>query len=177
MKNSLIHLCVGDGKGKTTSAYGLLLRALGSDYRTAVFSFLKSDDSGEITALYKLAEIYENLEINISNKKHGFFYSLCESEKKEVENEINILFSRFEKMIKEECSDLIVLDEVVDAINLNLIDEERLISLLSEKKCEIIMTGRNPSEKLIEISDYVSEIKKIKHPYDKGICARKGIEF
>jgi cob(I)alamin adenosyltransferase len=177
MKNSLIHLCVGDGKGKTTSAYGLLLRALGSGYRTAVFSFLKSDDSGEIAALRKLAGIYENLEINISQKKHGFFHSLCDSEKKEVENEVNALFSKLEKKINEEHCDLIVLDEIVDAINLNLVDENRFISLLSEKKCEIIMTGRNPSEKLIEISDYVSEVKKIKHPYDKGICARKGIEF
>ena len=177
MKNSLIHLCVGDGKGKTTSAYGLLLRALGSGYRTAVFSFLKSDESGEITALRKLAEIYENLEINISHKKHGFFYTLCDSEKKEVENEVNVLFSKLEKKINEGHSDLIVLDEIVDAINLNLINEDRLISLLSKKKCEIIMTGRNPSKKLIEISDYVSEVKKIKHPYDKGICARKGIEF
>ena len=177
MKNSLIHLCVGDGKGKTTSAYGLLLRALGSGYKTAVFSFLKSDDSGEIAALRKLAGIYENLEINISHKKHGFFYTLCDDEKKEVENEINMLFSKLEKKINDEQCDLIVLDEIVDAINLNLIDEARFISLLSEKKCEIIMTGRNPSEKLIEISDYVSEVKKIKHPFDKGICARKGIEF
>ena len=64
-----------------------------------------------------------------------------------------MLFSKLERKINDEQCDLIVLDEIVDAINLNLIDEERLISLLSEKKCEIVMTGRNPSEKLIEISE------------------------
>ncbi len=177
METNLIHLCVGDGKGKTTSAYGLLLRAIGSGYKTAVFSFLKSENSGEINALMKLNQIYKNLEINIIEKKHGFFHTLSDEEKKEVENEINMLFSSFESKLKEDNCDLIVLDEIVDAVNLKLVDEAKLISLLLERKCEIIMTGRNPSKKLVEISDYVSDIKKIKHPYDRGIFARKGIEF
>ena len=177
MSNNMLHLYIGNGKGKTCSAYGLALRALGNGFKVGIFSFLKSSDCGEIKLLKKLAESDSNLCVNISDKKHGFFYTLSQEEKNEVICETNSLFKDFEAILKEGTADLIILDEIIDALNLGIIDENKLISLLKEKKAELVLTGRNPSEKLIEIADYVSDINKISHPYDKGVPARKGIEY
>lgn len=177
MKFNMIHLYVGSGKGKTCASYGLALRALGSGLKVSVFSFLKSKNSGEITFLKQINENFGYPHINISPKDHKLFFLLSEEEKNEVKCEICDLFSNFKQALLKEDYDLIILDEIVDAVNLELIDEDELISLLSERKAEIVLTGRNPSEKLSAIADYISDVNKIKHPYDNGISARKGIEY
>ena len=177
MQNNMLHLYIGDGKGKTCSAYGLALRALGCGFKVAIFSFLKSPKSGEIKILKELSKTNPLLSLNISDKDHGFYYTLSDIEKQEVQSEVNDLANKFEKSLKDNLFDLIILDEIIDAINLNLVCEENFISLLKKRNTEIVLTGRNPSENLIDIADYVSDVNKIKHPYDKGIPARRGIEY
>lgn len=82
-------------------------------------------------------------------------------------------------LTKNDKYDMLILDEVLDAVALNMLSENKLINFLENKPkgLEIVLTGRDPSEKLCSLADYISEIKKIKHPYDKGINARKGIEY
>ena len=177
MKNNMLHLYIGDGKGKTCTAYGLILRALGHGFKVSVFSFLKSEKSGELIMLRKLKESFYSIDINVAKKEHNFFSFLSDEEKKEVQAEVSELFEKFKDTVINSKADIIILDEIIDAVNLKLIDEDELIKILLLRKSEIILTGRNPSEKLTEIADYISDVNKIKHPYDKGVPARKGIEF
>jgi len=149
MKLNMIHLYVGNGKGKTCAAYGLALRALGNGLKVCVFSFLKSENSGEIAFLKQLNEKFGYPHINISPKEHKLYFLLSEEEKKEVKSEVSDLFSILRQTLTKEAYDLIILDEIVDAVNLKLISEEELIALLSERKAEIVLTGRNPSKELV----------------------------
>ena len=178
MKNPMIHLIIGDGRGKTTSAYGLALRALGQGLRVAVMNFLKSDSGGEGQGLQKMAEAHPLLSIYSFEKKRGFYYQLKKEEKEALAQEVEQSFLWMTHLILEGTWDVLILDEVLDAVNLSLLDCSRLIQLLEKNKnTEIVMTGRDPHPELYQVADYISEIKKIKHPYDKGILARKGIEY
>ena len=167
----MIHIYCGDGKGKTTASVGLLLRASGAGKKVMFVQFLKDGSSSEINNLKKFANVL------VCPVSHGFYHTLPEKEKLEVAGDCTCLF---EKMLGlcDTC-DMIILDEVLDACSLEAIDEERLYNFLLTKKdnIEIVLTGRNPSNKILDIADYVTEMKKIKHPFDKGAKARKGIEM
>ena len=177
MKYNLIHLYIGNGKGKTSAAYGLALRAIGNNMKVLIISFLKNKNSGEIKILEKIKTETGCPQILVSSHNHSFYFTLSDKEKEEVNCEVNDLYKAFEKAVNSEEFDLIVLDEIIDAVNLGIIDEEALLTLLKKRTSEVVITGRNPSDKLISLADYVSEIRKIKHPYDCGNSARQGIEF
>ena len=169
----LIHLYHGDGKGKTTAAVGLAIRAAGNGFKVVFVQFMKGSGSGEI----KILESLENVQVLRSQKDFGFFRLMPEHVQKELTSIHNEILETGFEMIKE--GGVIVLDEITHALNFGLIDGERVNILLSNKpeNVEIIMTGRNPMGYLIDVADYVSEIKKIKHPFDQGIGAREGIEL
>lgn len=171
----MLHIYYGNGKGKTTAAVGLIIRACGADMKTAFFQFLKNDSSSEISVLQKL----NGSTIVCCKSCNKFTFSMNESEKLAVTAEHNKMLDMAEKMVKNGQVQLIVLDEVLDAYNKKLIDTNRFDSFLSETSdmCEIVLTGRSPSEKMIESADYLTEMCAIKHPFDKGIAARKGIEY
>lgn len=169
----LTHLYFGDGKGKTTSAIGLAVRAAGSGMKVAFVQFMKGCETSEITVL----KLLPNICVFRSNVDFGFFSSMSEDEKKHITNIHNSLMDEALEYLGPE--GMLVLDEVTHAINFDLISCERIKDYVEKKPqfIELVMTGRNPKDYLIEAADYVSEIKKIKHPFEKGISARKGIEL
>ena len=164
----MIQVYVGDGKGKTTASIGLSIRAAGHGFTVLFMQFLKDDSSGEVSVLRSIPGI----EVIHCPVNYGFTFQMTEDQKKETAKE-------YDKMLDKAIGTdafLIVLDEAIHALNAGMISREKLERLL-DKNSEIVLTGRNAPEWLINRADYVSDIQKIKHPYDKGVQARVGIEF
>ncbi len=174
LNNGLVHLYFGDGKGKTTAAIGLGIRACGRGKKILLVQFLKSNDSGEIVAL-KCNDSFKILKDKPIKK---FIPYMNEEEKAEAFICQNRLFKTVAEEISGGSFDLLILDEIVDVVNLEIISFGDLKDFLSNKplNLEVVMTGHNPKDEIFELCDYITEIKKIKHPYDKGIQSRIGIE-
>lgn len=174
MKDSCVHIYCGDGKGKTTAAMGLCIRAAGSGKKVVIYQFLKNNTTSEIDSLNRIPNI-----TRIEGKdKMKFTFNMTEEEKCELKDYYTEKFKEVIDFAKKNNADLLFFDEIIYAILNNIFDEKYLIEFLNTKpnSLEVVLTGRNPSEELIGIADYVSEIKKIKHPFEKGIPSRKGIE-
>jgi ATP:corrinoid adenosyltransferase len=171
----LIHIYCGDGKGKSTAAVGLGVRAAGCGKKVLMVRFLKNDCSGEVAILSDIPGIH----LVPCKKEFGFTFNMTEQVKKEAKEYYSEVMKEVLNKACEEEYDLLIMDEIMAAYRENLIPRQELIDFLSNKPegLEVVLTGRNPDEKLVELADYVSEMKKIKHPYEKGIPARRGIEF
>ena len=170
----LVQIFTGEGKGKTTAALGTVLRAAGHDLKISIIFFIKGKYSqGEYKTLdalptVKVASfglrrfIYENDVINPEEK--------AQAQAALIAARKDIIGGRF---------DLVVLDEVNNAVYFHLLEADEVIKLIKDKPphVELILTGRNADKRLIGIADLVTEMKNIKHPFEKGIKARKGIEF
>lgn len=170
MGKGLIHLYWGDGKGKTTAAMGVAMRALAAEKKVVIVQFLKGQKSGEITLLTQLgAQIYRG------KAGHKFVFQMTEEEKAETRKlqEENLLAAL------QQSADLLILDEVCAAVQLKMIDESFLKKIILEKpeEQELILTGRNPTDWMMEIADYCTEMHCWRHPYERGIAARKGVEY
>lgn len=176
MELGLIHIYCGDGKGKTTAAMGLGMRAAGRSKKVLLTQFLKSNKTGELNSIEKLSEFFHVVK-GVPAKK--FVWNMNEEEKLEVKKEHTNRFREVTKKAIEEEYDLLILDEIIATINRDFVMLTEVIDFLNNKPkgLEVVMTGRNPKEELIELADYVSEIKAIKHPYNKGIKSRVGIEI
>lgn len=172
----LIHVYTGDGKGKTTAAIGLGIRACGRGLKVFMTQFLKSMETGEMAALKKLEPGF-TLYRESSLKK--FTWEMDAKEMEEARNAQNQIFNTAVDAAFSGNWDLLILDEIMAAVNEGLLEKEKLIDLAKNKpeNLELVYTGRNAPAELIELADYVSEIVQVKHPMDKGIRARKGIEF
>lgn len=173
-EQGLIHIYCGDGKGKTTAAFGLAFRCAGRGNNVVILQFLKGNVTGEVLA----AEKFPNMMVIRGNQTGKFTFQMSEADKENARLELS---ENFENAVKRcEAGDirLLVIDEIMAAWNNDLIDRQRVLEFLKNKpdRLEVVMTGRNPPEALIKLADYVSEIKKIKHPFDCGIPARDGIE-
>ncbi|AIY82269.1 corrinoid adenosyltransferase BtuR/CobO/CobP family protein [Clostridium baratii str. Sullivan] len=175
MELGLIHIYCGDGKGKTTAAMGLGMRAAGRNKKVLLTQFLKSNKTGELNSIEKLSEFFHVVK-GVPAKK--FVWNMNEEEKLEVKKEHTNRFREVTKKAIEEEYDLLILDEIIATINRDFVMLSEVIDFLKNKPTglEVVMTGRNPKEELIELADYVSEIKEVKHPYNKGIKSRVGIE-
>ncbi len=173
--SGMIHIYHGDGKGKTTAAIGLLVRAAGHGYRVMLVQFLKNGRSGEIEALKHLPQV----SVVVAPQIDKFTCNMSLQEKEETRGYHQALFNACKAAAFKGELDLLVLDEVLDAINTKLLDEEELLSFLRAKPrtLEVVLTGRQPSAEMLELADYISEIRCCRHPYQKGIAARKGIEY
>jgi len=137
--------------------------------------FLKTDHSGEVDALSRL----DRITVTPCERSFGFFSKMSPEQKKEAGiYYTQLLEMTLDKVVKENY-DLLVLDEIMAVCNFGLVEERLVLEFLSARpeSLEVVLTGREPSEKLVEMADYVSEIRKVKHPYDRGISARKGIEY
>jgi cob(I)alamin adenosyltransferase len=171
--SGLIHIYAGSGKGKTTAAVGLCVRAAGRGKQVIFAQFLKTQDTGELYSFEKLGitVIRSTLRLGFTNTMDDTAKRLCGEEQEKILKEI------LDRLPREK-ADLLVLDEVLDAVNINMLDEVKLRSLITNKPAdlEIVLTGRNPASWLIEAADYISDVRKVKHPYDRGIKARIGIE-
>ncbi|MBN2272903.1 MAG: cob(I)yrinic acid a,c-diamide adenosyltransferase [Bacteroidales bacterium] len=167
-----IHLYTGNGKGKTTAAFGLALRAVGAGKRVFFAQFVKGKPYSEIEAVNSFLPA-------ITIKQYGlgcFIYN------KPTHNDIEAArngLKEISRIIEEGDFDMVILDEACIAVFYNLFTEDELMQLLNKKpeSMEIIITGRYASSGLYEKADLVTEMKEVKHYYKQGVEARKGIEF
>jgi cob(I)alamin adenosyltransferase len=170
--NGRIIVITGNGKGKTTAALGTAFRALGHGQKVCVIQFLKGKGKyGERL----MAEKMENLDWFICGK--GFVFS---KENIEEDREVARLgFALAKEKISSDIYDLVVLDEITYLPHYDFLEVERIVELLRSKpkRLSVIITGRNADPKLIDIADTVSVVESIKHAYEQGIKAQKGIEF
>ena len=171
----MIHIYYGDGKGKTTAAAGLALRAAGSRMKVMFVQFLKTEVSGERNVLREL----ENVTVTSCPLELKFTVDMTDAEKQQTAVLFRGIFERSAAAALSERYDVIVLDEVFDIINEGMLSEAEVLEFITNAphSIEIVMTGHNPSQRFVDEADYVTEMKKIKHPYDRGLNGRIGIEF
>ena len=161
-ENGLVQIYYGDGKGKTTAAFGLAFRCAGWGRRVVIAQFLKSSPCGELTA----AERFPTLTVLRSKGIHKFTFQMNDEEKAVVAENCRTLLRQAAELARAEEARLLVLDEVIDALR-----DERPAGL------EVVLTGHSLPEALERRADYITHMVKEKHPYDRGVTARREIEF
>ena len=165
----MLHIYTGEGKGKTTAAMGLALRAIGHGRKVVILQFLKGGTSGELKPLSKAGATV------ISGKAGSKFVSAMSPDEKEETRKMN---DENLRRVLGMTFDLLVLDEVCAALKYDMVDPElvkRAVELGSER--EIVMTGRDPAQFLLDAADYITQMVCVRHPYERGITAREGIEY
>lgn len=171
-----IHIYSGDGKGKTTASVGLAVRAAGYGLNVLFTQFLKNGKSSELKILKKIPGIRLLLTKPISK----FVFLMNQEEKEKTKKLTQEYFEEIIRIAREKQIDLLIMDEILGALTTGMLAEEKLLKFIQEKpkNLEMVLTGRDPSEPLIDIADYYSKIESIKHPYEtEGLKAREGIEF
>jgi cob(I)alamin adenosyltransferase len=179
LEKGLVEIYTGDGKGKTTAAFGLALRAAGQGNKVLIYQFLKpaSLNVGERFAL-KLGAVrirVESLDVEWNMKG-----SARDPEKTaEVRAAIADVLDRIGETAEKRFYDVIILDEIVYCVSEGLARLEDIKRVVERKDAavELVLTGRGASDELLELADLVTEMRKVKHPFDKGVQARRGIEF
>ncbi len=172
-KKGLVQIFTGDGKGKTSAALGVVLRALGHGLRVCIVVFMKGDyPYGEWKALSKLPDV------KIARFGFRTFTDPANIKPEEIEQAKQALAVAGEAVLGGNY-DLVVLDEVNIAVAWKLVELDEVVRLIQDKppNVELILTGRQANTKLVELADLVTECLKIKHPYDEGIKARPGIDY
>ena len=168
-----IHVYYGDGKGKTTAAVGLAVRAAGYGLKVLFFQFLKDNSSNE----RKILESLSNVTCLQGREPVKFVSKMNRDERAEIRHYNNKALDEIVKF----CGgfDMLVLDEALCALQLDVLSEEKLIGFIQHKPrgLEIVMTGHQVTDSVLEIADYATEVKKVKHQFDLGRSAREGIEF
>ena len=169
------HVYYGYGKGKTTAAFGLALRAASYGRKVVIVQFLKNKDSGEVLCI----EGIPNITVFRGQSTNKFSISMNDSEKHCASLIHNSNLAQAVMLVNKDECDMLILDEIIDAYQLNLIDKELFENFIINKPefLELVITGHNPIKWLIDRADYVSEMVKRKHPYDEGVMARAGIEY
>lgn len=167
----MFHIYTGESKGKTTAAVGLAVRAMGADLKVLFVSYFKPDGSSEHAKLEELGA-----KVMRFKARGNFFKRYDKAELDEAKKEFANFFVDVEAETPE--YDLIIHDEIVYAQHMGLVDTQKLLDYIAlyTEAHEIVMTGRDYPEELVAAADYVTEMKKIKHPFDKGATPRKGIE-
>jgi len=177
-QHGYIQVYTGNGKGKTTASLGLAMRALGRCWKVLIIMFTKGgNDYGELASFRELSpQISKNLKI-VQAGLDRIVYR--DNQNKLDEIEIKKGWEIAKKAIKNNEYQLVILDEANIAIDLGIIEEKEVIEVLQNKpdEMEIVLTGRNAHAGIIEIAHLVSKIEPVKHYWDKGIAARKGIEY
>lgn len=170
----LLHLYIGDGKGKTTASIGLCVRAQGAGKRVLFTQFLKGRDTAELEPLRRLG-----IEVRRTDPVKKFFSAMDERERGECYRSCRELFSLAADALREGYYGLVVLDEVLDAVNAGILTEAELCHALTARAqaVEAVCTGRSPGESICAAADYISEIQALRHPYTRGVAARPGIEY
>ena len=175
-KDGLVIVYTGNGKGKTTAALGMALRAIGYDHKVCMLQFIKGSwHYGEMDSSKKLEPNFELIAVG-----KGFVGILDDNSPREEHEKYAAEAVRIcrEKIFSEKY-DVIILDEVNYAITLGLIDVQEIIKIIKEKPSDLdlVLTGRDVKEEIVELADLVTEMKEIKHPFKSGIKAKKGIDF
>ena len=169
----LIIVHTGNGKGKTTAALGVALRAVGCGFKVLVIQFIKGSwDYGELHVAERLAPYFE-----IKPMGEGFTW-----ETKDRERDTAVAHKTWDycrRMIEANEHDILIFDEINNALDYGYLDVAEVVAALERKpeKMHIILTGRNAPQELIDVAHLVTEMREIKHPFHQGIYAQKGIEF
>ena len=178
-ERGLILVNTGNGKGKTTAALGVVLRAVGQGFKVLILQFIKSGNGyGELAGLAKLGD-----QVEIRSMGKGFiYYNRNEVGEAELAPHKEAAQAAWRTLVEEVNSDkwdLIVMDEINNAINYELIDVNSVVEMLKNKpkRLHVVLTGRYAKPEIIDMADTVTEMKVVKHAYEKGIKAAKGIEF
>lgn len=168
-----IHIYCGDGKGKTTASVGLTIRMTGAGGRTLFAQFMKNGRSSELSVLRSL----ERVTVVTCNTVTGFYKNMTPEQRRRQAGIILQCWNRYWRAAGT--VDLLVLDEILSACNHGIVEEAVLRRFLEQRPAglEVVLTGRDPSPALCAMADYITEMKKQKHPYDTGVLARRGIEF
>ncbi|GJQ22724.1 cob(I)yrinic acid a,c-diamide adenosyltransferase [Candidatus Brocadia sapporoensis] len=175
MNEGLILVNTGEGKGKTTAALGLGLRAAGHGMKVLMLQFFKGPwPTGECAAVKRLEPDFKIVQLG-----QGFIRTRKEEHSKATIENAQVSWDRAKQEIFSDFYDIIILDEINNMIYHGLVSVEEVISVLKErpKRLTVILTGRNAHEKVIEMADTVTEMREIKHHYKRGINAQEGIEF
>ena len=168
----MIHIYWGDGKGQTTAAMGLALRMAGRGRPVAVAQFMKGQDSGERAALALLPSV-TLLEVPDQVK---FSFLLTEAEFQAESARSLRLLAEAAALARRPDWGLLVLDEVCTAVEVGLLPLQSVLDCL-DVPAEVVLTAYNPHPALLDRADYITRMEKLRHPYDKGISARRGVEF
>lgn len=170
-----MHVYHGDGKGKTTAAMGLALRALGAGARVAIVQFLKAGTSGEVVMLDDMPCAFVLADPACAK----FAWEMTDAERERVRALHDQLLSEALRLIDEDYADMLVLDEVLDALSSGLVDAalvERALAV-GARDAEVVLTGHALTPEIREAADYLTEMRCEKHPFNQGVPARKGIEY
>lgn len=167
----MLQIYCGDGKGKTTASVGLAVRMAGAGMNVAFVQFMKGGDTAELNSLKKI----ENIRVMRCDRNYGFFNTLSEQDK----SELTACHNRLLEDAFSGSFDAVILDEFNFAYSHALMDctraEEHILG--KYEVVEVVLTGRDPAQIFLDAADYISEIRCVRHPYKKGVTARKGIEF
>lgn len=169
----MVHYYFGDGQGKTTAACGLALRMLGAGKRVVMAQFLKDGSSHEVAAL----KTFPRFRLLAPQEGVKFVFQMNERERVETSRYCRETLER--ALGEAETCDLLVLDEAADLCGLGLADTDFLPKHLSRlpKRLEVVLTGHRRVEGLVALADYVSQVGLVKHPYERGVPPRAGVEF
>lgn len=172
MERGLVEIYYGDGKGKTTAAAGLCARAAGQGLRAGFFQFLKGRASGEQAALAKLG-----VRVSAPPQSDKFIFQMSAAEQAEAARVQNANLAA--AALAAPGLDLLVLDEALTAMDLGVLDRRQLLQLAREKPAglELVITGHRPDAELFGLADYITRFTAERHPYERGIGARRGIEY
>ena len=175
LEKGLVHIYTGDGKGKTTAAIGQGVRSFGGGLKVLMVQFLKGDDTGELHSFERLGEGFTLKRFAALN---NFYKFLPEGDKLKAKEDATEGLRYIKAAMEQNQYDLIIMDEIMATITNEMVMLEEVIELVKNKpvNLEMIMTGRNAPEELMVLANYVTEMKLIKHPFQQGIYARKGIE-
>lgn len=176
MESGLVIVYTGKGKGKTTAALGMALRAIGYNYKICMIQFIKGSwHYGEMSSSKRLEPEFELTAIG-----KGFVGILDDKTPKEVHQKIakEAIEIAKEKILSEKYN-IIILDEVNYAVNLGLVELEDVLDLIKNKPhgITLVLTGNHVKQEIVDAADLVTEMKEIKHPFQQGIRAKKGIDF
>ncbi len=168
-----MHIYCGNGKGKTTAALGLAMRAAGRGKKVVVARFLKTDDSGEVKILQSIPEIH----LMPCEKSFGFTFQMSPKEREEAGKYYTEKFLQAAELAQS--ADLLILDEIIGTCNEGLVEKQLVDQFLQDKpdNLEVVLTGRNPWEELFNRGDYITSMEEVRHPYHYGLAAREGIEY
>jgi len=176
MEAGYVQVYTGDGKGKTTAALGQGLRAVGRGLNVVMVQFLKGIESGELQAVKRLEPQFKIMRFAETKK---FFWQLTDEEKELLRKKTRQEMEQLEQLLKESPCDVLILDEIMAAIHGGLVNVDEVCRFIDNKPrgMELILTGRNVPPQIASRADLITEMRKIKHYMDKGVGARRGIEY
>ena len=177
----MIHIITGDGKGKTTAALGLVLRAVGAGFKVAIIFFDKGGE-GHYSERKALRERFSDSVMfqsfgrdRIDPQTGRFDFTIVDEDREQAERALALARDALSSGVYS----LVVLDEIISTVGTLMLSEKNVLDVLAQKNpsTEVVLTGRNAPESFMDLADLVSEVKMIKHYYYSGVKAREGIDY